>query len=202
MDSTQSRIEAIVRQGAPRQVYFPCDFFDCGSEKAVSKALQRLVDAEVLMRMERGIYCKPGKSNWGLGPLPADADEVAEAIAKRDCIRLAPSFGEAQNILGLSEQVVMNPVFSTDGPSRKVKFHTGFKPIVFIHVSPKVFSFKNRIVMLTVIALTDIGKNDLWQFDLDGMKRIYSNIPYSEIREDLRIAPSWMRNVIMQMYEN
>ena len=184
-------------------MYFPSDFFDYGNEKAVSKALQRLVDEEVLMRMERGIYCTPKiDSEWGLGKLSAGSDAVVEAIAKRDCIRIAPSAYEAQNILGLSDQVVMNPVYSTDGPSREINYHKGARPIVFLHVSPKVFSCRSRIVMLTYLALEEIGPKSLWEFDMDALCSLYKRIPYDEIRDDLKLTPSWIRKIIMDFYAN
>ena len=202
MDSVEKRIERIVKQGGEGKVYFPSDFFDCGSEKAVSKALQRLVKSEVLMRMTRGLYCSPTESKWGMGRLSASYEEVLRAYAERDGFKLGPSPGEAQNALGLSDQVVMNPVYSTDGPTRRIHFYKGFRPIVLYHVSPKVFTYKSRIIMLAVIALNDIGKKDLWQFDVEAMKEVFSRVPYEEIRDDLRSTPTWIRNLILGFYEN
>ena len=200
MDSTEKRIMRIVKAGGEGKVYFPSDFFECGSDKAVSKALQRLVNADVLMRMERGLYCYPTESRWGMGKLPASSDEVLDAYKKRDGFRTAPCPGAAQNALGLSEQVVMNPVYSTDGPSRRIHFYKGFRPIVLYHVSPKVFQYKSRIIMLAVIALEDIGQKDLWQFDLDGLRDTFSRVPYDEIRDDLKNTPKWIRNLILESY--
>ena len=200
MDSTKRRIEQMVRNGGEGKVWFPSDFFDCGTEKAVSKALQRLVDEDFLMRMNRGMYCYPEESKWGMGKLPASSDEVLRAYAERDGFKFGPAPGEAQNALGLSDQVVMNPVFTTDGPSRKIRYRDGARPIVLYHVSPRIFNYKTRIMMLAVIALEDIGKDDLWEFDLDGMERIFAGIPYEEIRDDLRISPSWIRNLILGFY--
>ena len=81
MDSVEKRIERIVKQGGEGKVYFPSDFFDCGSEKAVSKALQRLVKSEVLMRMTRGLYCSPTiDTRWGMGKLSASYEEVLKAL--------------------------------------------------------------------------------------------------------------------------
>jgi len=200
MDSCEKRIAEIVKAGGEGKVYFPSDFFECGSEKAVSKALQRLVADEVLMRMTRGIYCSPTESKWGMGKLPAASDVVIKAISEKEGFRLGPSFAEAQNILGLSEQVVMNPVYTTDGPSRKIHWRTGFRPIVLYHVPQKVFSFKSRVVMLAVLALTNIGQNNLWEFDVDAMKSVFSRVPYTEIREDLKKTPGWIRTLICQMY--
>jgi len=203
MESTQSKIEKIVREAKTGSVYFPSDFFECGSEKAVSKALQRLVESQVLLRMERGIYCKPGyDTKWGMGLLSASAEAVAEAIARRDGIRLGPSIGTAMNKLGLSEQVVVNPVFTTDGPSRSISIKKGRRPLVFQHVSPRVFYYKSKVVMMTVIALTNIKKEYLWEYDMESLGLLYKRIPYEEIREDLKITPKWIRELILEMYGN
>lgn len=201
MDSTEKRIRKMVEEAGEGKVYFPSDFFECGTEKAVSKALQRLVKDDFLMRMERGLYCYPEESKWGMGKLPASSEAVLEAYAKRDGFRTGPCPGAAQNALGLSEQVVMNPVYTTDGPSRRIHFYKGFRPIVLYHVSPKVFNYKSNIIRLTVIALNDIGKDSLWEFDLERMESLYSRVPYAEIREDLKNIPSWIRKLILSFYE-
>ena len=96
----------------------------------------------------------------------------------------------------------MNPVYSTDGPTRRIHFYKGFRPIVLYHVSPKVFTYKSRIIMLAVIALNDIGQKDLWQFDVEAMREVFSQVPYEEIRDDLRSTPAWIRNLILGFYEN
>ena len=151
--------------------------------------------------MTRGLYCYPEiDRQWGMGRLPASSDDVIKAFAERDGFKIGPAPGAAQNALGLSEQVVMNPVFTTDGPSRRIPYCKGARPIVLYHVPPRIFNYKSRIMMLTVIALSDIGKDDLWEFDLDQMESIFKNIPYSEIRDDLRITPSWIRNLILGFY--
>lgn len=202
MDSVEKKIERMVVANGEGKVYFPSDFFDFGSEKAVSKALQRLVAREVLLRMHRGLYCSPTESHWGMGKLSANVTEVVKAYSERDGFRYGPCPGAAQNALGLSEQVVMNPVYTTDGPSRSIPYHKKARPIVLYHVSPKVFNYKSEVVRLAVIALEDIGQKNLWEYELDIMQRIFQDIPYSEIRNDLRTTPSWIRNIILSFYGN
>ena len=201
MDSTQKKIMEIVKAGGEGKVYFPSDFFECGSEKAVSKALQRLVADDVLIRMTRGLYCAPIESQWGLGTLSAGADDVLRAYAEREGFRTCPCPCAAQNYLGLSEQVVMNPVFCTDGPSRKIHYRKGARPIILYHVPTRIFNYKSDIIRLTVLALTDIGQRDLWEFDMDNLQYIYARVPYQEIREDLKSTPVWIRNIILSYYD-
>lgn len=201
MDSVEKKIERMVVANGEGKVYFPSDFFDFGSEKAVSKALQRLVAREVLLRMHRGLYCSPFiDTEWGMGKLTADAADVVQAYAAKDGFRYGPCPGAAQNALGLSDQVVMNPVYTTDGPSRRIPYHEKARPIVLYHVSPKVFNYKSEVVRLAVIALEDIGQKNLWEYNLDRMKSIFRDIPYEEIKDDLRNTPSWIRKLIVSFY--
>lgn len=201
MDSTIRKMERMVREGGEGRVWFPSDFFECGNEKAVSKALQRLVEEEVLMRMTRGLYCSPSIDRmWGMGKLPAGADDVIKAIAEREGFKLGPAPGEALNSLGLSDDVVMNPVYTTDGPSRSIHYRDNRRPIYLYHIPPKFFNFKSHIMMLAAIALNDIGKEHLWEVEFDRMEEIFSRVPYAEIKDDLRITPTWMRNIILGFY--
>ena len=201
MDSVEKKIERMVASNGEGKVYFPSDFFDFGSEKAVSKALQRLVAREVLLRMHRGLYCSPIiDTEWGIGKMSPNASEVVKAYAEREGFRYGPCPGAAQNALGLSEQVVMNPVYTTDGPTRRIRYDEKARPIVLYHVSPKVFNYKSEVVRLAVIALEDIGRKNLWEYEFDIMQRIFQDIPYAEIRNDLRTTPSWIRNRIIGFY--
>ena len=63
MDSTEKKIERMVRAGGEGKVWFPSDFFECGSEKAVSKALQRLVADEGNSAGNQGLTGKTRKKH-------------------------------------------------------------------------------------------------------------------------------------------
>ena len=84
----------------------PADFLLYGTSKAVQKALERLEDKQVIVRVAQGIYVRPKISKL-IGHLTPSAEEVAEAIAKRDRIRTVPTGSYALNALGLSTQVPM-----------------------------------------------------------------------------------------------
>ena len=46
-----------------------------------------------------------------------------------------------------------------------------------------------------------VATNDgnLWEFDTERMEEIYAQVPYEEIREDLKATPKWIREIILQM---
>ena len=100
-------------------LFLPADFSDLGSSEAVRISLFRLEKEGVIYRVAQGIYVLPKESSF-LGKLIPSAEEVAEAIAKRDRIRTLPTGSYALNALGLSTQVPMNIVLLTDGSPREI----------------------------------------------------------------------------------
>jgi len=68
----------------------PADFSGLGSSEAVRLSLFRLEKKAIIVRVAQGIYVRPKMSKL-IGPLTPSAEEVAEAIAKRDRIRTVPT---------------------------------------------------------------------------------------------------------------
>jgi len=98
-------------------LFFPDNFSSFGSSDAVRKALERLEDKKVIFRIAQGIYTRPKKSKL-IGEVMPSAEEVAEAIIKRDRVRTVPTGSYALNALGLSTQIPMRIVLLTDGSPR------------------------------------------------------------------------------------
>ena len=121
--SVASQVAGRIAQGGrstPGRVYTPFDFLDLGSPHTIGMALLRLVRAGTLRRLARGLYDVP-RSHPLLGELQPTADEIAQALARRDGANVRPAEAMAANMLSLSDQVPARAVFETDGPSRTVK---------------------------------------------------------------------------------
>ena len=80
-------------------------------EEYVGKVLSDLVRQGVLCRLSRGIYLKAKHTKFGL--VYPTTEEIARAIAERDNAEILPTGSTALNMLGLSDQVTMTPVFLT-----------------------------------------------------------------------------------------
>jgi predicted transcriptional regulator of viral defense system len=120
MESVEKQIEKSIKSKPRGVLILPDDYLSYGSSDAIRKALDRLEDKKYLVRVAQGIYVRPKISKL-IGSLIPTAEEVAEAIAKRDRIRTIPTGSYALNALGLSTQVPMNIVLLTDGSPREIK---------------------------------------------------------------------------------
>ena len=107
-------------------VFFVGDFVSFGNRNAVNKALERLTEKGLMIRVARGIYCYPKiEKVYGLGVVPPSLEDIAKAMAKRDGAKIVPTGLFAQYQLGFTQQVPMNVVYLTDGASRTINLGEG-----------------------------------------------------------------------------
>jgi len=192
-----NKIEAIIKQTEKGKLVFISDFSEFGNYDTVRKSLQRLVNKELVIRISKGIYYIPKKDNI-LGILYPTAEEIGKAIAKRDKARIIPTGAYAQHLLGLSTQIPMNVVYLTDGSARKIKI--GNQTIVFKKTSPKNLSFESQLSSLLIQALKSKKEVNITETDKRRLKKIISKSNELEkIKKDIRIAPVWIRKMVLQI---
>lgn len=90
-----------------------------GTRAAVDQALSRLVRRKKLVRVSRGFYAVPTESRFG--PLPPNAGEAIEAIARIKGEQIAPAGAAVANALGLTTQVPLRKTYVTTGRTRTLK---------------------------------------------------------------------------------
>ena len=84
-----SRRIAKASKANPARVHTPFDFLDLGSPHSVGMALMRLVRSGALRRLARGLYDVP-RQHALLGELQPTADEIAQALSRRDGTLVQP----------------------------------------------------------------------------------------------------------------
>ncbi len=155
-NSTDDKIVNKIKDFKSQRLFFVDDFIAIANYKAVSKALERLVENKVLIRVATGIYARY-KEDPVLGVMLPTTEQIAKAIAKRDHARIIPTGAYALNALGLSTQIPLNVVYLTDGTARKIK--VGNRTIQFKKTTPRNLAAKGKISSLVIQALKAIGKD-------------------------------------------
>lgn len=197
----ENKIRYIIDRKKHGVILFAGDFAYIGERKTINKAFERIALSGKIIRLARGIYCKPKvDTEFGFGILYPSLDDVAQAIAQRDKCRIVPTGDAALNKLGLSTQVPMNAVYFTDGTPRRIKIYNG-KGILFKHVVPKRLDFKSELIMLITFALQAIGQGNVSDEQLKRINQLLSHEPKEQIAEDLKLVPGWIRSIILKAYE-
>lgn len=196
--SLEKHIINKIKKAKRGSLFFIKDFLSFGSSKAISKALERLVENNEISRVTRGIYSRLIVDPI-LGEIKPSTESIAIAIAKRDKARIIPTGALALNALGLSTQVPMNVVYLTDGSARKIDL--GKRKIVFKKTSPKNLATFGEISSLVIQALKEIGKNNVTADEIQIILKHLKNEDPFRLNNDIRLAPEWIR-VIMRKAKN
>ncbi len=195
--SVLKQIENILKKKKPGEILFILDFLEISDYDTVRKSLQRLTEKEVLIRLSKGIYYYP-KYDKLLGLVYPSAEQIGNAIAKRDKARIIPTGSYAMYRLGLTTQVPMNVVYLTDGSARKVQI--GKQTIVFKKTSPKNLSAKNQLSNLIIQGLRAIGKENVTQSHIIKIKKIIvDGNEMNDLHNDILHAPVWIQKIVLEI---
>jgi hypothetical protein len=191
----ENRIADTLKTYQKGSVLFVDDFLDYGNSESVKKALLRLKEKEILVRLAHGIYLYP-KIDKELGVLFPSTEEIAKAIARRDKARIVPTGVQALNKLGLSTQIPMKVVYLTDGAARTVK--VGKRTITFKKTSPKNLFVKGEISGLAIQALKTIGQKKADEKTIEKIQAILKDEKKENIINDAKLAPAWIKTILMK----
>lgn len=198
MHSIINQIEKTIKSWKRGRFIFPKDFEYLGNQDSVRKALQRLTISGLLYRVALGVYYYPKiDKKWGMGVLLPGYEEIANAVAKREKIRIIPIGAYSLNKLGLSTQVPANVVFLTDGISRKIAMGKG-KGIRFIHTTDmKWFAYKSDMMLLCVSSMRELGEKNITEEQLALIIEYVQKVPNNLFQDDVKLAPAWVRKMLM-----
>ena len=200
MQSIDDKILTNVKKCGRGTIFFAQDMLQYGQRLSVLKALERMAAAGTILRVARGIYCYPKiDKQLGLGALYPSLYEIAQAVAKRDKARIAPTGAYALNILGLSTQVQMNVVYLTDGTARRLTIGNG-KGILFKHTAPKNLAFRSRTAMYITFALKELGQEGVTQEHIDRIRELVKAEKKENILAGAALIPSWIMRIIKKAY--
>ena len=199
MTSIEDKILQHIEAFPKGELFLPSDFIELGSSEAVRLSLFRLEKEGVITRVAQGIYVRPRESSL-IGKLTPTAEEVAEAIAKRDKIRTTPTGSYALNALGLSTQVPMNIVLLTDGSPREIK--VGKRKIKFKKTTPKNLMAKGKISRLVIQALKEIGNGKVTAVEEQKILVVLKKENEKDLKHDIALAPVWIQKIMRKALTN
>ena len=194
MQSIHSQLEDKIISLKKGAIVFVSDFAEFGTAENVKKVLLRLEKKQLLVRLAHGIYLYP-KIDKELGILYPSTESIAEAIAKRDKIRIIPTGIYALQQLGISTQIPMNVIYLTDGAPRKIK--VGKRTITFKKTAPKNLAIKNKILSNIVQGLKELGKENITDEIRQKINQALQKVPVKALKEEILNAPVWVRNEVL-----
>lgn len=185
----------------PGYVWTPVDFLDVGPRDAVDKALQRLVAAGQLRRVDRGIYDQPRHNALTGKSAAPDYRSVINAVSRRDQVRVLIDGITAANDLGLTDAVPAQVVVHTDARLRPIKL--GNLTIQFQVTAASKLYWAGRPGIRVVQALHWLRDSLPQNRDAVAarlLRLLLTNDPDGKLRDDLQqglhTLPAWMQDFL------
>jgi len=170
------------------------DLASLGVRPALDQALSRLVREGRLLRVRRGIYQYPRLSPVLNLPVMVPTDQVMQAWARNNGVRLVPAGARAANLLRLSTQVPAKLEYCTNGPTRTI--FVGTTPVRLRHRGPRTMDAKGLMSATVMEALRYLGKDRVGDPDIRRLRATLSTKDKAQLLRNLPLAPAWMRPVL------
>lgn len=193
--SIHNQITNSIKARKRGQLIFPNNFLRIGPETAIHQSLSRLVKEGMLLRLAHGIYLYP-KRDKELGVLYPSTEEIAQAIAKKEKIRILPTGSYALNKLGLSTQVPTKVVYLTDGKARKLAI--GKSTITFKLTMPRKLAAKGKVSSLVIQALDELGRENVTRELLERLHTVLQVEKTSTLRSNAKRAAAWIACILYE----
>ena len=165
-----------------------------GSRAAIDQTLSRLARRGDLLRAGRGLYVLPIEGRFG-NRAPA-LEKTAEALATQLGERITDSGAMAANVLGLTTQVPVTPVFLTSGSSRTLQL--GRQEVRLRHSPPWQLVLRGRKAGEVVRALAWLGPEGIGA----AIEKLRGSLNAEERRELAGVTaqmPGWLAEPVSRI---
>lgn len=187
MEIIHKEIERKLAKARKGQLMFLASFRGIGSEAAIKMALSRLSKIGKVKRIAHGIYLVP-KTDPVLGEIYPSMEEIAEAVAKKEHVKIKPAGAYALHKLGLTTQVPTRLVYLTDGAPRQIKIGKGI--IKFKATTPKKLALEGEISSLVIQALEELGTENIEMSIKERIKELLHKEDQKKLMRDIKLAPT------------
>ena len=198
-ESINGQIEAKVKRAKRGQIFFASDFKGLGTSTSVRKALSRLVERKILIRMGQGIYVTPVLDKV-FGEVMPSIEEIAISLAKKEHVKIMPTGQFALNKIGLSTQVPMKLVFLTNGTKKNISI--GKSTIVFQPTTNKKLAMIGSISSLLFLGLEELDLNRLSESEKEKINGLLKKEDSKKLKHDLKLAPTKISDFVFKNYLN
>ena len=165
-----------------------------GNRAAIDQALSRLARRGELLRAGRGLYVLPVRSRFG-NRAPS-LRKTVEGLAAQCGERIANSGAMAANVLGLTTQVPVTPVFLTSGSSRTLQL--GHQEIRLRHSPPWQLVLCGRRAGDAVRALAWLGPERAGTA-LEKLRRSLNAEERRELESVTSQMPGWLAGPVSRL---
>lgn len=193
--TTAAQIRQHIERLPLGEPFTPAALLAYGARATVDQTLSRLVKSGVITRVARGVFVRPEMSRF-VGRVMPDPMAVAETLARTTGATLQMHGAEAARRLQLTTQVPTQPVFSTSGPSRRIR--VGALEIRLQHVSQRKLALAGRPAGMALAAMWYLGQKALTPALIEKIRCQLPAAEFEALTAATGTMPAWMSDAVFR----
>jgi len=170
-------------------------FLECGTRASVDQTLSRLVIAGMIARVARGVFVRPEISRF-VGKVMPEPMKVAQTVAKAAGAVVQVHGAEAARRLELTTQMPTQSVFTTSGPSKRIR--VGKMEIRMQHVCHRKLALAGRPAGLAIAAMWYLGKEEVTPAVVNKIRHKLGNSEFDALKAAIPSMPAWMSDAFFR----
>ena len=180
----------------PKGTVFFAEDLECTgySPEDIRFSLSRIVsDQTGIMRLARGVYCVPRVDPDSGKYLPPSVEVVAENLARRWKVRIAPCGAQSCYLAGFTRIQTHQYTWVSDGSEQVFHLQNGVTVRFVRRKSVKVFQFRSERMRNLVEALRYLGEEGIGSEERGVIGDNLLHVSDGDFSHDVRLAPLWIR---------
>lgn len=153
----------------------------------------------LIVRVARGMYCYPRLAEGTFHALLPPPGEIAESLARRWRVRIAPCGETAAVLSGLIPGTGSPFTWVSDGSEQYFRLQGGREIRFLKRKSAKVFSFRSEEMRNLVEGMRYIGRESMEDSQWVRVSEILCGVSPEDFRHDVRLAPGWIREELVSL---
>ena len=197
MSSLSQQIMQLVEEAPEGAPLCSNALLDLGKRPAIDQALSRLARNGSLLRIGQGVYVRPVMTRFG--PRPPSIEKVIPALAKLWNETIVPDGSHSANVLGLTTQVPIQPVYLTSGRDRKLRL--GEQTVLLRHAPAWQLIAPGRPAGDAIRALGWLGPAAVAEH-IGAVNRKLTNEDLQELAASRARMPAWLTESVSDLVAN
>lgn len=182
-------------------IFFSDDLEGLGiSSSSIRFSLAELAqEGTHVVRLARGVYCRPMREERSFRTLLPSPDTVAHAVADRMCVRIVPCGAHAAYLSGLEPFSSAPLTFATDGSEQVVNLQNGHRLVFVKRRSHKVYFFRSERLRNLSEGLRWLGRERVGPGEKGVAADILLGVSDEDFLHDVRLCPGWIRELLREL---
>ena len=181
-------------------IFFAEDCLGAGLSPMITRYyLSALAEEGRIARLARGVFYLPELTEHGMKMRMPTVDQIAEAIARRSNVRIAPCEDQCAYLAGLTTLQAAPYDHITDGAARVIHLQNG-RTLRFIRrTEARIFAIRSPRMQRLTLGMRALGRQGIGLPEKVVIKENLNWVSQEDFEDALWKTTEWVRDLLLEL---